>query len=449
MIWQFQTSIQLGFVKAVFDTFFVYLAFGLMFLGLLWLHREKPNQPKKLTTLKIGQLDFSQEAETKSLLCVGAPGVGKSLTINRIAADTIKRGDKLLMTDSGGEVMAKMWKAGDLLLNPLDSRTVHWSPFAEMTSAVDADRLARSIIPSEPGKDEFWSTAAQNLVAGILQRLYERGEASNERLLYFLTIANETELKALVSGLPASRIFGTPNMLGSVLGVVGTRTTSFRYLYPDAGVDGFSVRKWVADETNTGTLWLPYREDQIASLKSLFSTILGEATNAALSLRPSTVRRFWVIADEFSALGKIDGLPESLARGRKFGLRSVLGLQSIAQLEKIYGKNETQELLGCIGNWLVLRAPDAETAKYFSDALGEQEIEESQTSTSQSRNGEKSTSTSLKKTIKKTVLPSEISSLRERIGLLRLSTNPQNIFEIQIPLIELGAEKITPFLPKQ
>jgi hypothetical protein len=41
--------------------------------------------------------------------------------------------------------------------------------------------------------------------------------------------------------------------------------------------------------------------------------------------------RLWFVVDELDALGAIDGLPDALARLRKFGGRCALGFQSMSQ----------------------------------------------------------------------------------------------------------------------
>jgi type IV secretory pathway TraG/TraD family ATPase VirD4 len=44
--------------------------------------------------------------------------------------------------------------------------------------------------------------------------------------------------------------------------------------------------------------------------------------------------------DELASLEKLPSLEDAATKGRKAGLRIVAGLQSTAQLEKIYGREE-------------------------------------------------------------------------------------------------------------
>ena len=66
-------------------------------------------------------------------------------------------------------------------------------------------------------------------------------------------------------------------------------------------------------------------------------------------------QRPWFTADEFEALGLINGLPDALTRLRKCGGRCVLELQSIAQASTNYGKGPAQYAWRLIGEREVVR----------------------------------------------------------------------------------------------
>ena len=132
--------------------------------------------------LKIGTVEIPIEVEPLHFLVAGGTGTGKSQAINSFLKILRDRGDKVLVVDSGGEAMARLFREGDVLLNPLDSRTAKWSPFAELTSVFDCDRLAQSMIPAEDGgKDRQWQLYSQGLVTAVLQRLFEAGGSDASR----------------------------------------------------------------------------------------------------------------------------------------------------------------------------------------------------------------------------------------------------------------------------
>lgn len=70
-------------------------------------------------------------------------------------------------------------------------------------------------------------------------------------------------------------------------------------------------------------------------------------------------------------------LGDAATKGRKAGLRLVVGLQSTAQLDKIYGFEEAQTLRSCFKSLVVLGGAktDPKTCEDMSLSLGEHEVE--------------------------------------------------------------------------
>ena len=405
---------------------------------------SKKKQPN--LTLKIGNVNVPAEVEGLHFLIAGSTGTGKSQAINSLLLSLRNRGDKVLIVDSGGEAMSSLFRDGDKLLNPLDARSQQWSIAAEMSQTYESDRAAEMMIPaSSGGSSREWELYSQSLVSAVIQRLFERGELTNERLVYFLTVAKSSEIETLVAGLPAQTLMdaGAAKMLSSVRGIVGSYLPAYRFLNPSTGADGFSIRKWVQND-EPGWLWLPYRDDQLSSLRGLISCWLGEAVNSTLSMRPSATRRIWIVADELASLGRIAGLADGLTKGRKYGLRVVAGLQSVSQLRAVFGKEESTTLLSCLSNLLCLRAADGETAEYFSRGFGQQEI--LRLDTSESSQG--SSSSSLKHVTQAAIMPSEISGLPPLVGYVRLAHEPGIVTATRIPICVLGEEVMVPFLSK-
>ena len=63
-----------------------------------------------------------------------------------------------------------------------------------------------------------------------------------------------------------------------------------------------------------------------------------------------------------------------LNEGREDGFVGILGYQNIAQLEKVYGKELSRAILGGTATKFIFNPQDPESAKIFSDYLGEMEI---------------------------------------------------------------------------
>lgn len=76
-----------------------------------------------------------------------------------------------------------------------------------------------------------------------------------------------------------------------------------------------------------------------------------------------------------------------LNEGREDGFVGILGYQNIAQLEKVYGKEVARAILGGTATKFIFNPQDPESAKLFSDYLGEMEIKFSSKSRSTGKGG--------------------------------------------------------------
>lgn len=390
--------------------------------------------------------------ENRHILLTGNPGSGKTQTARGYLSPLRARGDKVVLTDIKGDLMSSFARRGDAILNPLDARSVNWSPFAEVDGPWACDDLSKSIIPDGTGSAAEWNGYAQALVGAVLRRLVERGETANAKLMYWLTAApampapdnpsDINNLATLVAGLPAARLFapGADRMLASVLAIVGTYLRSYTTLDPLAGADSFSVRRFVQDH-NRGWLWLPYRADQVATLRPLLSCWLDLSIRAVTSLEPSEVRRVFLILDELPTLGAVTSLSQALNLGRGYGLSVIAGIQSVAQLREIYGREGATALLDGFGSVLVLRTSCPETADYLSKRLGEREV--LRHDTSESGQGR---SISERHVVERLVLASEIQNLPDRVGYMSLAGD-YPVARVKVPVVQAPA-RIKPFVPR-
>jgi type IV secretory pathway TraG/TraD family ATPase VirD4 len=129
-----------------------------------------------------------------------------------------------------------------------------------------------------------------------------------------------------------------------------------------------------------------------------------------------------MMLDELASLERLTSLEAGLTKGRKHGLRVVAGLQSVAQLDAIYGQHHAKTLRSCFRNLLALGCAnsDPDTAQVISDGLGQSEIERIQTAHSSGKTGS-STSTHRERRIQAAVLPSELTALPPLRGYLKFA----------------------------
>jgi hypothetical protein len=326
------------------------------------------------SSIALGGVPLPHELEAQNLLLAGSPGTGKSSAISTALTALRTRGDRMLVADIGGYYTQHFFRAGDVILNPLDARSAAWSPLAELQSPWDAETLARSFIPDEPGDRGEWRHYARVVLGSLLQHLWTE-DGNNGQLLHLSCQASMDELREAVAGLPAAALCAPENakMLANIHGILASHIGGLKCLDPETGRNGFSLRRWVHD-AGSGAAFFNVREDQLASLRLVIAAMIDTVAIEVLSLPPSFDRRLWLILDELHSYGRINSLETYLTKGRKAGGCTIVGIQALSQLRSVYGEQDAQTLLTCLGNWLILRSADADTADYLSRALGDAEL---------------------------------------------------------------------------
>lgn len=378
--------------------------------------------------LSIGAQKFPNRIEPLHLLITGATGTGKSVAISEMLDGIQERGDRVFLADAGGNFMKHYYNPdrGDVVLNPLDGRSVSWSPLTEMQGVWDADAISKSIVPDGDGSSKEWNGYAQVVVSSILKHCW-LGGLNNAEIFRLAVVSTLDELRQIFVGTPAQALVaeGNERMFGSVRGIVGTYLTPFQYLDPAAGKDGWSLKKYVADDGAKGWLFFNFRDDQLATLSPVIAAMTDVVSKSILSL-DAEPRRFWLVLDEFASLGKVSSIQDFLTKARKNGGRAIIGIQTVAQLRSAYGRDDAQTLLSCLSSQLVLRCPDPETADLMSRMLGEEQIIRvvgSGGESTQSMNFGSSKSENWQQQVatERVVMPAELQNLPDLQGVLNLA----------------------------
>jgi hypothetical protein len=373
--------------------------------------------------------------ETKHFKLVGTTGTGKSTAIRELLEGALERGDRAVIADPDGSYLNRFYdpSRGDVILNPFDARAARWDLFGEMTTLFDADQLALSLIADTEGTERPWRGYARVFLTSLLRQLHRVKHDDIAELYRLLTITPVDDLRDLLSDTPAGPYLAQDNgkFFGAVRAVANTHLVGLEHIARQTGHHSLSVRRWVQGGrgSGSGVLFLPYRANEIAALRSLISTWMRLAIFEGLC-QPEADQHLWFVIDELDALGPIDGLKDALARLRKFGGRCVLGFQSIAQVSGTYGQAEAQTIVENCGNTLILRCSASEgggTARFASKLIGEREVMREQIT--KSRGGgmifasdHRSVSSSMQHVTEAAVLLSEIEQLPDLQGYFKFAS---------------------------
>lgn len=385
--------------------------------------RFKDNSNEKMESVSIGGIKLSRAHEPVHTLLCGSTSVGKSTAIIEMLETISLRGDRMIVADPNGYYAARFASSNDVILNPFDKRSPGWSPFSEVRRPYDFDKIARSIVPDGSNQDAAWHFYAQVLIADTMRSLLSKGESSIEALSHALTIMSAEELKKLIQGSVSVGLFDkdASKALASTRFILSSYLKPFTYLKNG----DFSLRNFL--ESKRQRIFLTWREDMTASLAPLMACWIDVLNNAILSMPPDPEmgkRRIWLVLDELASLGKISSLEAVLTKGRKHNLCCIAGLQSIAQLDRVYGRETSIILRSCFRNLVAfaIAKADPDTTEAISRALGEREVDRSVETIGRSSQGI-NTSVSMQRIKERLVLPSELNELPNLTAFLALAGN--------------------------
>lgn len=404
---------------------------------------------KQHSDLQLAGLPLIKDSECSHFFIHGTTGSGKSSYIKSLLDQIRERGDRAIIYDKSCDFVHYYYQDKDIILNPLDKRCPSWNIWAECRDSVDFDSMAAALMPMPLGtSDPFWVNAARTIFSAMANQMRNQQDKSMLTLLQSLLTTDLDDMQNLLKGTEAETLVSEKieKTAVSIKSVLATYLKSLKHV-KDEG-DPFSIRQWCQDENAGNFLFVTSIGDKHETLKPLISLWLDIAVNTMLSLSVNPNRRIWVMLDELPSLHKLPYLPEAFSEARKFGGCLIAGMQSFAQLRKVYGTNCAEEISGLCNTRLLLRMAYPEMAKWSALNLGECEIEEVKEGVSYGANTMRDdVSISRHQQRKPVVSPSEIMQLDNLSSYIRLPGN-YPITKLNLPYQERKPIAI-PFMPRQ
>ncbi|MHB8887006.1 MAG: conjugal transfer protein TraG [Methylovirgula sp.] len=282
-----------------------------------------------------------------------------------------------------------------LLFDPTNSASTAYNPLLEVRRGAwevrDVQNVADVLVDPEGSLERrnHWEKTSHSLLVGaILHVLYAEADKTLAGVAAFLSDPKrpiETTLKAMMT-TPHLGDAGTHPLVASTArellnksdnersGVLST-AMSFLGLYRDPVVAQVTRRcDWritdlIADD-HPATLYLVVPPSDISRTKPLIRLILNQIGRRLTEDLHAKNRRHRVLLmlDEFPALGRLDFFESALAFMAGYGLKAFLIAQSLNQIEKAYGANNS--ILDNCHVRVSFATNDERTAKRVSDALG-------------------------------------------------------------------------------
>src|SRR5487761_2277389 len=282
-----------------------------------------------------------------------------------------------------------------LLFDPTNAASAAYNPLLEVRKGEwevrDVQNIADVLVDPEGALERrnHWEKTSHSLLVGtILHVLYAEPDTPLAGVANFLSDPKrsiETTLRAMMT-TPHLGKKGVHPVVASAArellnksenersGVLST-AMSFLGLYRDPVVAAVTRRcDWrIADLVAAGrpaTLYLVVPPSDISRTKPLVRLILNQIGRRLTEDLHGKGRRhrLLLMLDEFPALGRLDFFESALAFMAGYGLKSFLIAQSLNQIEKAYGQNNS--ILDNCHVRVSFATNDERTAKRVSDALG-------------------------------------------------------------------------------
>ncbi len=358
----------------------------------LVLHSDPKRLRKVLKTKKRNrgvsihpQIPISEQQECRHILTLGGSGSGKTSILWALINQSVARGDRVLIFSFKGDFQQKAPFAFDLL-GPWDSRSARWAIGQDIQTRLDAESLAMTLIP-EQEKDPVWSQGAQGLLVAVIasvQRKYgqhwgfphlaeKSAKALSDYNFLLETVKKESPLaRSFLMGhdskTTASFLAQMASRLSQVVNIGVGDDSNNNSLW--------SVSEWLSGKARSAAI-IGYLPSAKALSRAYCSSIIEQVTRQVLDMPDCSPdkRRIWLFLDEVPQIGKVPSITELLEAARSKGVRVVLGMQSVAQVEELYSKNTMRVWSGQCSIKIIAALTEPADQKWSADLVGEREVD--------------------------------------------------------------------------
>lgn len=377
-----------------------------------------PGNGKKLAW---GRHQLAEHEATGHFLAVAASGGGKSTLLQLLMQSCLsgigrEPETRALIYDHKQDILPLLKAfaphAKIATAHPFDERGAVWNIARDVTNPAIALETARTLFPEVQESQPFFSDASRHLLYGVMLSFILTGEswtlATLLRVMQSARLIRRVLRKHAVTKSIEREYFPEDRTAANIMSTVATKLLPFSNIAAswETASESFSIEEWVREDW---ILVLGNYETGRMAIDAVNRCIFKRASDLILNQANSFSRRTWVIWDELSEAGKLDGLVSLMKKGRSKGACCVLAFQSIQGLRDraLYGPEQTDEILGQIANRFFGRLECVATAEWASELFGDQEFEEESISESTGSGGT-SRSVSRQRSSRRLVLPSEL-----------------------------------------
>ena len=342
------------------------------------------------------------QGSEEHITVIGGSGSGKS---SGIAKPTLRTwGGAICATDIKGELSEcyeELYQTGlvsrpYIIFDPMDAESPSYDPFDGLLQGDETHLVSNiwdivvAILPTLPNDNQpFWAESEQGVFAAVLLHCFKCGLSFSEtvtaivagklstlcedllkspdvRIRFFLGEAASMKPETLANidrGLRNKlMLFATDPFISHAFR--GRRENAVCFSWEDLDkyniflrIPGDKIEEW------GGAVNLMYTQ-LIRHLERRPEMHSEEGKNNVQTL---------LLMDEFARFGKLEIITAAMATLRSKNVNICLMIQSVAQLDRIYGEKERRVIFDNCGYLAILRATDPDTQKYLCEMIGTHE----------------------------------------------------------------------------
>ena len=347
---------------------------------------------------------YLQSNNPDHAIMIAPPRSGKGLSV--VIPTALTWDESLICMDLKGELWEltagarKAKKQKVLKFAPGSNQdNCQYNPLAEIRlntdhAISDAQNLATIIVDPEgqglEGRDGHWKKKARSLIsAAILHLLYKNSESNLTDLAYFLSSNINEHLIEMQTNehnagnrdefiyAAADSLINTPDReRGSVI----STAEAFFEIYKDPIVQkntrqsDFQIID-LMDHEQPVSLYISIEPKDLIRLTPLLRILmtqiilkLTESMQFSNGVQVKRKHKLLLLWDEFTAIGKLATFEKQLAYMPGYGIKALIIIQDISQLNNVYGKDES--ILSTCNIKMALAPAKVETAELLSRMTG-------------------------------------------------------------------------------
>lgn len=327
---------------------------------------------------KEGELIEKPSDKEGHTLVIGGTGTGK--TRGHGIPTLVRWNGTGLIVDIKGELNEKTahLKPNSIIFST-EKQLARYNPLDFIQEIEDVQEIGRNMFPIPQKGDPFWVQCAQSVFSAACWE-YRKEKSFSEvaqflcgnpgqEIIDTLLASDQLETRILANTVTDLKPEALAGIFAEIRGKLATIAVDKTIQYATSQSD-FSP-----EDIETSMIYLQVSEARLKQYGEIFTVIIGQFLRYLTMREEAKNPPVLIMLDEFPRLGKMSEIVGGLATLRSRNVHLMLIIQSLTQLDMLYGKDERKVIVDNCSFKLVLNATDTETQKYFSDMAGQKTVQ--------------------------------------------------------------------------